>query len=136
MPQHAHRRGLAIRAGDADELKVTDRACIKCRRGVRGGSPAIGHDDCRERRSRWILNDRNRRPRRHCAIEKVMAVALGSANGDEEITRSYGSAVVGDPGNGSWKVPAAFDKKARVIERLKDRVCISPHSIQDGSNSI
>jgi hypothetical protein len=65
-----------------------------------------------------------------------MAVALGATNGHKEVARSYGSAVVGDTRNGSWKGAAAFDEKARVIERLSNRVCISPHSIQDGSNSI
>jgi hypothetical protein len=97
MTQHPDGRRLAVRACDADELEVRAGFPVRSGSGNRGSTPRIGHDERRQRGTRRVFDDGGRGAIRDGG-KKVVPIARGPANRDEQRPRAHLPTVVGDAG--------------------------------------
>ncbi len=117
--QEEARRGLATRAGDADDLKLARRLAEE-HVGSRSHRRAdVADDDLRHGQVERALDDERDRPALHCLRREVVAVGTGARHGEEERARTDRSGVVGEIAHLDRWAPEHLDRLERCNEALQ-----------------
>jgi hypothetical protein len=83
-------RGLAVRAGDAQQCQIARRITVYSGGGDGGGTSTLADNQRRKRRPRRIFNDGNGGTTLGSGVQEIMAVTVPTANRDKQIaTRDF-----------------------------------------------